>query len=199
MMQILRASLVIWLLTSLLSCEQQQRQDLKYLEIGKEYFVLQQYDSAFLAFQESAKKNPNNDVAIAYKAYCYYYFGNYKPALLNFDKALSINKSNNIALFGKSLTLMNLGDYTHAFILLDSVGKTNPKHDKCFYYKAITRMNFYDTTNAITDLEKAIYNAPEYQEPYYLLSSIYLQLKQINTADSLARIASQKSERIRNY
>jgi len=179
------------------SCSQSGRADLDLLMSGKDSFFQEKYQQALRDFQKSARINPRNDVSIAYIGFCYYHLKQTSPALSNFNKALSLNPRNNIALFGKSLVIWDMGEYLDAYLLFDSVSNINPKHDKAFYYKAMANLKFHDTTQAINNLTYAIKNAPNYAEPYYLLSSIYLKEKQQTIADSLLKLATENKRSIR--
>lgn len=175
-----------------ISCISSEKNDLIQLKKGKEYFFDKNYLKAKEHFINAAKLNPKNDVAIAYAGFCDYYLYHLPSAVMTFDRSLKMNPSNNIALFGKSLVLIEFEDYLGSYILLDSVCDINPKHDKAFYYKASIELLFGDTNSALRNLNIAMRNADDYMEPYYLTSSIYLNLKNEQLADSLLLLANEK-------
>lgn len=176
----------------LVACTDRTRQDLVLLNEGKKLFFDSQFLGAKNLFEESSKINPRNDVSLAYLGFCNYHLENYSDAIIQFNKSLKLNATNNIALFGKSLVLLNMDELLGSYILLDSVCKINPTHDKAFYYKASVELKLGDTLNALKNIETAIHNAENYVEPYYLLSSIYLNQNLEKKADSLLLIARKK-------
>lgn len=118
---------------------------------------LQQYEEAFVYFDEAVKENPKSAIAFAYRAKCHLRNQNAYSALFDLTCALSLDNTIADSYLDKGIALYQLSLYGEAFKEFDkAVWYFRGMQPDAIRWRALSRMKLEQFGQAQKDLIRAI-------------------------------------------
>jgi Flp pilus assembly protein TadD len=158
-----------------MAVQRQPKSSIAYNDLGMAYQENQDYDFAFLEYQEAINLNKNNHVAWLNKGTLLGEVGNYSSAVYYIDRSLSIRESykgyNNLGLI-----YYNLGDVENSIIYLIKAIEFNPFLSKAYMDLGVVYAQEGRLDEAIDLLNKALQINPNNKDVQYNLDILYSRL-----------------------
>jgi len=122
--------------------------------------------------QQSAAKDPKNNIAIAELINAYVNVDSIAQASLWVEKGLQLAPDNEDFLLPKGLVLMRQGKVAEAYEYIDRCKKLNRRNVMAFYYSAIIMDSQKNYSAALDDLKTVLEQAPNFKQGYILGAQI---------------------------
>ena len=126
-----------------------------YLNMGRSFSFLKQYDIARDCFNYLLKQNPDNSKAQSYMGVSYYQQQEDEQAEKEFLKALAINPQEQVALDFLGDLYMIQKKYDQSFDHYSKSLKINPYNSRTYFNRGVVALNRGDRIQSVQDLARA--------------------------------------------
>jgi tetratricopeptide (TPR) repeat protein len=171
--------------------EEQVEASLQNYRDGQIYFKQGRYEEALALFEESLKKDPYFDLAMADKGFTWHKLGDSKKALNILDEAIEINPRLMIAYYFKGIVYLDLGaeikskqHLGKALEFFDKAIELEPGFANAYLEKGVTLFRLRDYRGALTAYQKVIEIDPERPDVYEKIGLVWARRGEFEKAIS---------------